>query len=56
MTRFRGAHHPCRRIRAVRASGSTRRRLGARVPRLVLVDWIVSEAPPPFRDGLQAMR
>lgn len=34
-----------------------RRRLGAqRIPGLVLIDWIVTEAPPPFLDGLLAMQ
>lgn len=33
-----------------------RRRLGQRVPGIVLVDWIVTEAPPPFLAGLAAMR
>lgn len=33
-----------------------RRRLGAqRVPRLVLLDWMVLGAPPPFRDALSVM-
>ena len=32
------------------------RRLGSRVPRLVLVEWLVLGAPPPFRDALAAMR
>ncbi|MBZ4416773.1 alpha/beta fold hydrolase [Myxococcus sp. RHSTA-1-4] len=33
-----------------------RRELGAeRVPQLVLLDWIVTEPPPPFRDALQAL-
>ena len=33
-----------------------RRRLQARVPKLVLVDWIVGEPPPPFLGALAAMR
>lgn len=33
-----------------------RRRLGERVTGIVLVDWIVTEAPPPFLAGLAAMR
>lgn len=34
-----------------------RRRLGpARVPALVLLDWIVSEGPPPFMEGLKALQ
>ena len=32
------------------------RRLGPRVPRLVLVEWLVLGAPPPFREALAAMR
>jgi pimeloyl-ACP methyl ester carboxylesterase len=32
-----------------------RRRLGERILKIVLVDWIVTEAPPPFLAGLQAM-
>jgi pimeloyl-ACP methyl ester carboxylesterase len=32
-----------------------RRRLGQRVPRLVLVSWIVLEPPPPFLKALEAM-
>lgn len=32
------------------------RRLGPRVPRLVLVEWLVLGAPPPFREALGAMR
>ncbi len=32
-----------------------RRRLGERIQKIVLVDWIVTEAPPPFLAGLQAM-
>jgi pimeloyl-ACP methyl ester carboxylesterase len=30
-----------------------RKRLAARVPRVVFLDWIVSEPPPPFREALQ---
>jgi len=34
-----------------------RRRLGpARIPKLVLVDWIVTRAPPPFLAGLAALQ
>ncbi|CAM3209757.1 alpha/beta fold hydrolase [Rhodothermus bifroesti] len=33
-----------------------RRRLGARIPKLVLLDWIVLEAPPPFLGALQALQ
>jgi pimeloyl-ACP methyl ester carboxylesterase len=33
-----------------------RRRLGARIPKLVLLDWIVLEAPPPFLTVLQALQ
>lgn len=34
-----------------------RRALGPdRIPGLILIDWIVTEAPPPFLDGLRAMR
>jgi pimeloyl-ACP methyl ester carboxylesterase len=33
-----------------------RRRLGARVPKLVLVDWIVTDPPPPFLGALTAMQ
>lgn len=33
-----------------------RRRLGARVPKLVLVDWIVTDPPPPFLGALAAMQ
>lgn len=33
-----------------------RRRLGPLIPRLVLIDWIVTEAPPPFLAGLAAMQ
>jgi pimeloyl-ACP methyl ester carboxylesterase len=34
-----------------------RRQLGAsRVPKLVLVDWIVGPAPPPFLEGLAALQ
>jgi pimeloyl-ACP methyl ester carboxylesterase len=32
-----------------------RRRLGARVPKLVLVDWIVTDPPVPFLGALAAM-
>ncbi|MGE5413566.1 MAG: alpha/beta fold hydrolase [Syntrophomonadaceae bacterium] len=32
------------------------RRLGRRAPRLVLVEWLVLGAPPPFREALAAMR
>lgn len=33
-----------------------RRELGAKVPKLALLDWIVSEAPPPFLDVLRGMQ
>lgn len=33
-----------------------RRRLGERVPKLVLVDWIVGDPPPPFLGALAAMQ
>lgn len=33
-----------------------RRRLGARIPGLVLVDWLVLEPPPPFIDALKGLR
>ncbi len=33
-----------------------RRRLGARISKIVLVDWIVTAAPPPFVEGLTAMK
>ncbi len=33
-----------------------RRRLGERVPRLVLLDWIVLDPPPPFLGALQALQ
>ncbi len=33
-----------------------RRRLAARVPKLVLVDWIVTDPPPPFLGALAAMQ
>lgn len=33
-----------------------RRRLGERVPQLVLLDWIVLEPPPPFLGVLQALQ
>ena len=32
-----------------------RRRLGQRIPKLVLVDWIVTDPPPPFLGALAAM-
>src|SRR5581483_3210113 len=32
------------------------RALGDRVPKLILVDWIVTAAPPPFLGALQAMQ
>jgi len=32
------------------------RRLGARVPRMILVDWLVLGAPPPFREALAGMQ
>lgn len=32
-----------------------RRRLGGRVPAIVLVDWLVLEPPPPFIEGLRAL-
>ncbi|HKD18196.1 MAG TPA: alpha/beta hydrolase [Thermoanaerobaculia bacterium] len=32
------------------------RRLGPRVPRIVLVDWLVLGAPPPFREALAGMQ
>jgi len=34
----------------------SRRRLGVRIPKLVLLDWIVLEAPPPFLGALQALQ
>lgn len=33
-----------------------RRRLGARVPGLVLLDWIILEPPPPFLDALKGLQ
>ncbi len=33
-----------------------RRRLGDRIPALVLADWLVLDPPPPFLDALQALR
>lgn len=33
-----------------------RRRLGDRIAKLVLVDWIVTDPPPPFLDALSAMQ
>ncbi|PTU32863.1 alpha/beta fold hydrolase [Stenotrophobium rhamnosiphilum] len=33
-----------------------RRRLGARIPKLVAIDWIVTDAPPPFLGALAAMQ
>lgn len=33
-----------------------RRRLDARVPKLVLLDWIILEAPPPFLGALQSLQ
>ena len=33
-----------------------RRRLGARIPKIVLIDWIVLDAPPPFLGALQALQ
>lgn len=33
-----------------------RRRLGARIPKLVLLDWIVLEAPPPFLGALRSLQ
>jgi pimeloyl-ACP methyl ester carboxylesterase len=32
------------------------RRLGARIPRMILVDWLVLGAPPPFREALAGMQ
>ena len=32
------------------------RRLGSRIPKLVLLDWIVLDAPPPFIGALQALQ
>lgn len=33
-----------------------RRRLGDRIPKLVLLDWIVLEAPPPFLGALRLLQ
>jgi pimeloyl-ACP methyl ester carboxylesterase len=33
-----------------------RRRLAARIPKIVLLEWIVFEAPPPFMGALQALQ
>jgi pimeloyl-ACP methyl ester carboxylesterase len=33
-----------------------RRRLGARVPKLVLIDWLVLDAPPPFLGALRGIQ
>jgi pimeloyl-ACP methyl ester carboxylesterase len=33
-----------------------RRRLAERVPRIVFFDWIITEAPPPFLEALQALQ
>ena len=33
-----------------------RRRLGPRVPKLVLLDWIILEAPPPFLGALKSLQ
>jgi pimeloyl-ACP methyl ester carboxylesterase len=33
-----------------------RRRLGRRIPKIVLLDWIVTEAPPPFLEALSGMQ
>jgi pimeloyl-ACP methyl ester carboxylesterase len=33
-----------------------RRRIPERIPRIVFVDWIITEAPPPFLAGLKAMQ
>lgn len=33
-----------------------RRKLGQRVPKLVLLDWIIMEAPPPFLAALQSLQ
>ncbi len=33
-----------------------RRRLGRRIPKIVLLDWIVTEAPPPLLDALRGMQ
>jgi pimeloyl-ACP methyl ester carboxylesterase len=32
------------------------RRLGARIPRMILVEWLVLGAPPPFREALAGMQ
>jgi pimeloyl-ACP methyl ester carboxylesterase len=32
------------------------RRLGPRIPRMILVDWLVLGAPPPFREALAGMQ
>lgn len=32
------------------------RRLGTRIPRMILVDWLVLGAPPPFREALAGMQ
>lgn len=33
-----------------------RRRLGERIPRLALLDWLILDAPPPFLEALQGMQ
>lgn len=33
-----------------------RRKLGARVPKLVVLDWIILDAPPPFIGALQSLQ
>ena len=33
-----------------------RRRLGRRIPKIVLLDWMVTEAPPPFLEALGGMQ
>ena len=33
-----------------------RRRLGSRIPKLVLLDWIILQAPAPFVGALQAFQ
>jgi pimeloyl-ACP methyl ester carboxylesterase len=33
-----------------------RRRLGPRIPKLVLLDWIILEAPPPFLGARQSLQ
>lgn len=33
-----------------------RRKLGPRIPKLVLLDWIILEAPPPFLGALQSLQ